>query len=159
MNGQELQTTLNRVDGNVSEMHRWVNQEHLERAREQERLRTIKWGEIFPPIQDPATTFTLPESLSPDAGYLRDIRLITVTLSASDSVAVYKGTSANGRCVGYAPAPGASPAQPICEIVLSKDVLWRDGEQLFFTTSGTGNITFIYLTYWQAAAEQQGKLH
>jgi len=150
---------LAKVDGNVSSLQEWVAETRRERIKEQERLRTIKFGEYFPQIASPGPSFTTDPSITPDGGFLRDLRILSFKLSASDSVACYKGESAGGRLFAYGPPPGAAPAQNIVTINLGKDVLWRDGERLFFTTSGTGNIVAVYITYWQAAAEEQGKLY
>ena len=154
-----VQETLQRVDGQVSNLAEYVQQARIERAREQQRLAGIKYMEWFPQIPAPATSFTIQTGAGVvDSGYWLDIRVLSFKLSASDSVACYKGENASGRLFAYGGPPGAAPAQNIVVIDLSKDVLWK-GEPLFFTTSGTGNITAVYITGWQVPAEEQGKLY
>jgi len=150
---------LQQVNGQVSNLQEYFQQQRIERAREQQRLSGIKWMEWTPEIATPATSFTIQTGSGPVAsGYWLDLRVLSFKLSASDSVACYKGENATSRLFAYGPPPGAAPAQPIVVVDLSKDVLWK-GEPLFFTTSGTGNIVSVYLTGWQVPAEEQGKLY
>lgn len=107
----------------------------------------------------PATsTIQLP---FPEPGYMWDVRLISGTLSASDSVAAYIGDTAtnNPRLIGYAGAPGAAPAQ--FKFVInpaSHSALINAGEGIFLATSGTGNITLAMVGYIEFPSEKVGVL-
>jgi hypothetical protein len=154
---------LQRVDGQVSNLREYFEQTRIERIRDQQRLAGIKWMEWAIPVPAPVgTSFTLQTASLIDSGFLLDLRVLSFRLSANDSVACFKADSAAAAAVkapfGYGGPPGASPAQNFVTINLSKAVPWK-GEPLFFTTSGTGNITAVYLTGWQVPAEEQGKLY
>ena len=103
-----------------------------------------------------ASTFTIP---GPEQGFIWDVRLITGTLSASDSVAAYAGDSATNRLVAYTGAPGAAPAQPVFVInPSSRSVMIDPGESVFLQTSGAGNLVKVMIAAIQVPAEMQGKL-
>lgn len=114
-----------------------------------------------------AVTLTAASSQSlpgPDQGYAWDLKLVSVKLSASDSLAVYvadgtSGDAASARLIGYAAAPGAAPAQPVAVVTWSShQVVMFPGEGLFVATSGTGNITRAMVAAVQVPAEMLGKI-
>ena len=113
---------------------------------------------VTAPAGAAAATIQLP---FPEPGYMWDVRLISGTLSANDSVAAYIGDTAtnNPRLIGYAAAPGAAPAQ--FKFVInpaSHSALTNAGEGIFLSTSGTGNITLAMVGYIEFPAEKVGVL-
>jgi hypothetical protein len=107
----------------------------------------------------PATAGITLQLPAPNQGWMWDIRLISGTLSANDSVAAYIGDTAtnNPRLIGYAAPPGASPAQNKFIInPASHSALVNPGEPLFLSTSGTGNITLAMVGYIEFPAERVG---
>jgi hypothetical protein len=138
-------------------------QAEIERTREQERLRGLKYTRWVPPTTgQSAPTFggaTLLITAPVDQGFVWDLRIIAVKLSVIDSVVVYVGDNNNGLEIAKAPPPLAAPDQLVSVIYIPKSTgLLNGGENLFLQTSGAGNITSLRMAAWQAPAEQAGKL-
>ena len=97
----------------------------------------------------------------PDSGFAWDLKIVSVTLDAVDSLAAYVGEGANARLIGYS-NPGtatASAGQAVQVITWSghQAIIYPD-EGLYLTTSGTGNILTVMAASVQVPAEMLGKV-
>jgi hypothetical protein len=127
----------------------WRDQED---ARELELARGVKW--MRKGVSNPGTASTLKIS-GPDPGFTWRLNLLTVTLTAADSVTVYIGDAVTNRLVGYAPSVTGQTVYVLTG--LEKELLY-DSEGLYVATTGTGDFTQHYLSAWQVPAEQLWKL-
>ena len=148
---------LQRVDGQVSNLHEWLQQERIERSREQERLRTLKPMRFTPPqIAAAAAQLIVPGIV--DEGYVADLRVIAAKLSAADSLAAFVGENANGFPLGQ-PVASAITGLNLAVILIPKSSgLLSGGETIFLQTGGTGNIVSVRISGWQVAGPEVGKL-
>ena len=119
--------------------------------------RGIKWMRRAHPLADTPTSVTLGNPVA--QGYAWDLKMITGMLTGSDSAAVFIGEDATGLLIGYAPAPGAAPAQPVFTIGWSShQQVLMPGDELFVATSGAFGLTRVTVTAVQVPAEMLGKI-
>lgn len=153
-----LDIVLDRLSGTNDQMREFLHEQQIAQARDMERVRGVK------PLRQPvipqvAAAATL-QCGGPEQGFMWDVRAITGTLSANDSVAAYVGDTATGnnRLLGYAGPPGAAPAQ--LKFVINPaahSAILYPGEQIFLATSGAGNITMAMLAGVEVIAERIGE--
>lgn len=144
------------------------DQQKTQFARDLERLRGVSYGELFLTFPTLPTVAVLPSGNGPEQGFAWSLKLAGVALNGNDSVSVWKGDVQSGaagtpplagRLMGYAPAPGAAPAQNVAVITWSSDQgVLKSGQPLFFTTSGAFRIASIFLSYQQVPELEIGKL-
>lgn len=144
------------------------DQQKTQFARDLERLRGVSYGELYLPVPGVPTSFVLPSGAGPEQGFAWSLKLAGCALTGSDSVSVWKGDVQSGaagtpplagRLIGYAPAPGAAPAQNVAVITWSSDQgVIKSGQPLFFTTSGAFRFNSIFLSYQQVPELEIGKL-
>jgi hypothetical protein len=151
---------LQQIVALAREMKAAQDQFLVERARDLERFRGIKHFVIFPPVAVPAaSTLVIPAPNRPAQGWAHNLKMVNVKLSAADSLAVYRGESANAPLIGYGAPPGAAPAQNIVSVAWSSDqMVWPPGSSLFLATSGAGNLVSVTITVVEAPAEAIGKI-
>lgn len=119
-------------------------------------VRGVKYMRLAFNLSPAATSFTFPP---PDQGYAWDVRLITGSLTVTDSVAAYVGDARGNRLIGYAGPPGAAPAQAVFAInPSSRSAIVSGGEPIFIATSGAGSITQAMIGVLQVPAEMLGKI-
>ena len=148
---------LGLVEGQVSDLREFLAQERVERAREQERLRTMKPMRFSPPqIGTPALTLIVPGIV--DEGYVADVRVIAAKLSAADSLAAFIGENANGFPLGQPVASAITGLNLAVILVPKSSGVVNGGETIFLQTGGTGNITSVRISGWQVAGPEVGKL-
>jgi hypothetical protein len=129
-----------------------AEQAGIERAREREYARAVKWMRIA--VSDPLTP-TKETITGPEIGYSWKLRRFTCTISAADSVSLYTGTeAANNRLIAFTPSVAT---QVVYVITFSPEEIIRGGESVFATTSGTGHFSAYYLSAWQVPTEMEWK--
>lgn len=138
----------------------WDEQREIESARERERLRSMKRVELFIPVSPAANnvfigqTVTANEGNGPELGYVWSVRMVSITLSGTGTLTVYKSSSSadTRRPVWY-----AGTGQPVQVALWSSDQLRiRPGEGLYIVGSTT--LTAVFMSAWQIAAEREGEL-
>ncbi len=138
----------------------WEEQREIESARERERLRTMKRVELFIPVSPAANnvfigqTVTANEGNGPELGYIWSVRLVSITLSGTGTLTVYKSSSSGDtrRPVFY-----NGTGQPVQVALWSADQLrLRPGEGLYIVGSTT--LTAVFMSAWEIAAEREGEL-
>ena len=138
----------------------WEEQRQIESARERERLRSMKRIELFIPVSPAANnvfigqTVTANEGNGPELGYIWSVRMVSITLSGTGTLTVYKSSSSadTRRPVWY-----AGTGQPVQVALWSSDQLrLRPGEGLYIVGSTT--LTAVFMSAWQVAAEREGEL-
>ncbi len=138
----------------------WEEQRQIESARERERLRTMKRVELFVPISPAANnifigqTITANEGNGPELGYVWSVRMVSITLSGTGTLTVYKSSSSGDtrRPVWY-----SGTGQPVQVALWSSDQLRiRPGEGLYLVGSTT--LAGVFMSAWEIAAEREGEL-
>jgi hypothetical protein len=97
----------------------------------------------------------------PEQGFAWDLKLVSVTMSDVDSLAVYVGESAGARLIGYS-NPGtatASAGQPLQVVKWSShQVVIHPTESIYIETSGTADLVLCMIGAVQVPAEMLGKI-
>ena len=132
----------------------------LENARERELARTMKRMEILVPVSPAANnifigqTVTANEGNGPELGYIWSVRMVSITLSGTGTLTVYKSSSNTDtrRPVFY-----SGTGQPVQVATWSSDQLrLRPGEGLYIVGSTT--LTYVFMSAWEVASEMEWKL-
>lgn len=110
----------------------------------------VKWTRYVQNLPGLPVTYQVP---GPELGFTWDVRMISSTLTASDTLAAYVGESANNRLVA------SNPAATLQVVALpSRSVIVTGGEGLFLATGGTGHLTNLMVAVVQVPSEMVGKL-
>jgi hypothetical protein len=123
-------------------------------------IRGIKPMRIALPVSGQPSTVALPP---PDPGYSWNLKILSATLTAADSVVAYiaghPSEVPNNRIIGKGGPPGAAPDQNIVVIMFGSDAgLLNPGEGIVLATSGTGKFTGAMVVAVQTPAEMIGKI-
>ncbi len=138
----------------------WEQQREIESARERERLTGFKRMEILVPVSPAANNIFIGQSVTanigngPEQGCVWSVRMVSITLSGTGTLTVYKSSSSadTRRPVWY-----AGTGQPVQVALWSSDQLrLRNGEGLYIVGSTT--LTSVFISAWQVPAEREGEL-
>lgn len=138
----------------------YSRQREIESARERERLRGFKRMEILVPVSPAANNIFIGQSVTanigngPEQGYVWSVRMVSITLSGTGTLTVYKSSSSadTRRPVWY-----AGTGQPVQVALWSSDQLrLRHGEGLYIVGSTT--LTSVFISAWEVPAEREGEL-
>lgn len=123
-----------------------------------ERATGVKWTELALNLNPPlATTYPDPtpgvnqNPVGPAPGWAWKLRIVTSTLAAAGTMAIYKGESANARLIGVQNNPAILQG-----IFFPDDIVIQAGQQLFIACST--NMTTLYVGAVQVPAERLGEI-
>ena len=146
------------VDGRMQAFYR--EQRAIEDARERARARGMKRMEILVPVSPAANNIfigqavTANEGNGPEQGYVWSVRMVSITLSGTGTLTVYKSSSSadTRRPVWY-----SGTGQPVQVALWSSDQLrLRSGEGLYIVGSTT--LTYVFVSAWEVIAEREWEL-
>ncbi len=135
-------------------------QRAIEDARDRERAKGMKRMEILVPVSPAANnifigqTVTANEGNGPELGYVWSVRMVSITLSGTGTLTVYKSSSSadTRRPVWY-----SGTGQPVQVALWSSDQLrLRPGEGLYIVGSTT--MTYVFVSAWEVIAEREWEL-
>jgi hypothetical protein len=154
--------TTDEVADAVDARHRafWREQREIEDARQRERLRGKKRIEIFIPLSGSSTSAFIGQAVGasnqgngPEQGFLWSIRLVSIQLAGTGTLAVYKSSSDKDT---RRPLFYTGTGQPTQVATWSADqARIRFGEGLYIV--GSTNLNSVYMAAWQLPAEREGE--
>ena len=141
------------------EFFRTLQQHQSARDRAAQRAKTHI--ELTIPVNPPATSVYVGQAVSnntangPEEGYLWSLRMISIKLSGTGTLNVYKSSdSADTRRPIFTTGTG----QPIQVATWSSDAARiKHGEGILIVGSAT--LTNVYVSAWQVPAEREGELY
>lgn len=129
-------------------------------AWERSQLRALKRIEILVPVQPAANNIFIGQTTNvntgngPEEGYVWSLRLLSITLSGTGTLTVYKASNSGDtrRPIFY-----SGTGQPVQVATWSSDqARIRHSEGIYVVGSTT--ITFVYMAAWEVPAEREAEL-
>lgn len=150
--------TADAVEARMRAFYR--QQAEIESARERERARGMKRMEIYVPVSPAANNIFIGQTVAanegngPELGYVWSVRMVSITLSGTGTLTVYKSsTNADTR----RPVWYSGTGQPVQVALWSSDQLrLRPGEGLYIVGSTT--LTQVFVAAWEVIAEREWEL-